>query len=142
MALLARDDRQMVLLYHPDIELGKQCFATALAANIKVLSINLKKDNISDTEWVEVSKLLNKSLTELINQQHPIFKNIYADAKPSLNQHDAIKILNKHPETLVYPIAIRGNQALQATKTADITKLFSSDSKGFEKKAIKTNNNR
>ena len=41
---------------------------------------------------------------------------------------NSLKVLNKNPETLVYPIAIRGDKAVMAHTFSDILKLIKPDS--------------
>ena len=134
MSILAKSERQLLVLFHSDSELGKQCRAQAEASDAKALTIDLKETKITGTEWAEIAEMLGKNVLDLIQQDHPTFKNKYGDTKVSLEDHDAMKVLENHPETLVYPIAIRGEKALQASKTADISKLFKPDTGEIEKK--------
>ncbi|MGO2358287.1 arsenate reductase family protein [Mesonia sp.] len=133
MSVLAKSERQLLIIFHPDSELGKQCRAQAEAMDAKVLAINLKETKITGTEWAEIAKMLGKSVFDLIQQDHPAFKELYGDDKVSLEDHDAMKVLENNPETLVFPIAIRGEKALQANKTADLSKLFKLDAGEVDK---------
>lgn len=133
MGVLAKSERQLLVIFHSDSELGKQCKATAQASNADTLTIDLKKTKITGTEWAEIAKMLGKDVFDLIQQDHPDFKEKYGTEKVSLDEHDAIRVLENNPQVLYFPIAIRGEKALQASKTADITKLFNPDTGEIEK---------
>lgn len=127
MGVLARSDREIILFYDSLSELGKKCRAQAESAGVHVKIIDLLNEKVTGTEWAKIAELLGKDVQELINQDHPIFKELYGDDKVELNENGAITILEKHPETLVFPIAIRGNRAIQAKGSSSIAKLIDPD---------------
>jgi hypothetical protein len=71
--------------------------------------------------------MLNVTVDKLIDQDHPIFKEIYGDEKVDLDETDAMKVLAKHPETLVFPIGIRGNRAVRVKLLSDLNELLDAD---------------
>lgn len=127
MGALARSDREIILFYDSQSELGKKCRAQAESSGLSVKIVDLLNEKVTGTEWLEIAELLGKNVQDLIDQEHPIFKELYGDEKVEVDENGAIAILEKHPETLVFPIAIRGNRAIQAKGSTSISKLMDPD---------------
>lgn len=126
MGVIAENERQINFYYYPDHKLSKESLAYAESAKADILKINLKKTKLTGTEWKELAEKLDKSVEDLIEKEHPVFREKFGkDAK--LSEEDAIKILQNQPEVLVYPIAIRGDKAVQARIYSDILKLHKPD---------------
>ncbi|GAA0871697.1 hypothetical protein GCM10009117_08430 [Gangjinia marincola] len=129
MGIIAKDDNQITLIYNPETSLGKQVRAYAASSKAVLQVVDLSNQTLADSEWAEISSLLGKPLRDIISQDHPIFREAYGNKEIQLtDDHDAIKLLNKHPEIVVYPILIRGDQTIQAKTYADVLKLIESDS--------------
>ncbi|MCM5663309.1 arsenate reductase family protein [Galbibacter mesophilus] len=127
MSILATNDRQITFIFNPSTKLGRECQAYVASSDAKILAIDLTKTKIADTEWVEIAERLGRTVPELIPTDHPAFTNTYGE-NVKLDDDDALKVLNKNPETLVYPIAIRGEKAVMAHSFSDILKLIKPDS--------------
>jgi len=127
MSILAKNHRQLTVYYDSKSELGKKVRAHAESSKLKVLPVDLLQSNLTGTEWAEVAELLGVTVDQLIDQDHPIFKEIYGEKHVELDENDAIKVLEKNPETLVFPIGIRGNRAIQVKQSNDLKSLFDSD---------------
>jgi arsenate reductase-like glutaredoxin family protein len=127
MSVLAKNQRQLTVYYDSKSELGKKVRAHAESSKLKVLPVDLLQSNLTGTEWAEVAELLGVTVDQLIDQDHPIFKEIYGEKHVELDENDAIKVLEKNPETLVFPIGIRGNRAIQVKQSNDLKSLFDSD---------------
>ncbi|GGZ49726.1 hypothetical protein [Mesonia mobilis] len=127
MSVLAKNQRQLTVYYDSKSELGKKVRAHAESSKLKVLPVDLLQSNLTGTEWAEVAELLGVTVDQLIDQDHPIFKEIYGEKHVELDENDAIKVLEKNPETLVFPIGIRGNRAIQVKQSNDLKSLFDTD---------------
>lgn len=127
MTVLAKNDRQLIVYYDSKSDLGRKVRAHAESSNLKVLPIDLLESNLTGTEWAEIAEMLGVTVDQLIDQDHPIFKEMYGDDQVELDENDAMKILAKHPETLVFPIGIRGERAVQVKQSNDLKALFDTD---------------
>lgn len=123
-------NRQITLYYDSTSKLGKQAYADAQATKAAVLPLDVTSEKVSGTTWIRLAKKLDLDVGELINQDHPVFKNLYGNEKVDLSVEDILKVLEKHPETLVYPIAVRGDKAILVKQSTDMRKLKYPDSKG------------
>lgn len=127
MTVLAKNHRQLTVYYDSKSELGKKVRAHAESANLQVLTIDLLENNLTGTEWTEIAEMLGVTVDQLIDQDHPIFKELYGNDKVDLDENSAIKILEKNPETLVFPIGVRGNKAKQVKHSNGLKDLFDTD---------------
>ena len=127
MSVLAKNHRQLTVYYDSKSELGKKIRVRAEASDLKVLPIDLLQTNLTGTEWAEVAEMLGVTVDKLIDQDHPIFKELYGKDHVDLDENDSIKILEKNPETLVFPIGVRGERAVQVKQLSDLNPLFDSD---------------
>lgn len=128
MSAIPENDRQITIYYDSKSSLGRKCYAAAESSGARVKSIDLTTTKVTGTDWVELADMLNVKVLDLIDQGHPIFIDLYGEDKVDLDTNDAIKILEKHPETLVFPIVIRGNRAIQAKNSGELHKLVDPDS--------------
>lgn len=127
MSILAKDQRQLTVFYDSKSELGKKIRVRAEASDLKVLPIDLLQTNLTGTEWAEVAEMLGVTVDQLIDQDHPIFKELYGKDHVDLDENDSIKVLEKNPETLVFPIGVRGQRAVQVKQLSDLNPLFDAD---------------
>lgn len=130
MTVTAKNDRELTLYYDSQSELGKKCRVVAESSGAQVLTVDLSRTKLTGTEWAELAGMLEVGIIDLIDQEHPIFKELYGDEKVDVDENDALKILENNPETLVFPIAIRGNRAIQAKNASAVSKLADPDSSG------------
>ncbi|NBC58771.1 MAG: hypothetical protein GVY05_10880 [Bacteroidetes bacterium] len=124
--MISKDSKQINLYYHPDYQLSKKCLAIAKANKAVILPIDISKTGISQTDWSEMANMLNLSVVDLIDLNHDIIISKFGKS-PNIDEFDALKIIENHPEVVDKPIAIRGNQIVRASHANDILKLQSSD---------------
>ncbi len=126
MVSIATDKRELVLLYNSNIKNHKEIHAYAKSADSKLKAIDVSKDHVTGTIYTEIADLLNMQVKDLIPTDHATFVQKHGE-NVTLDNDGAIKILQNEPDMLIYPIAMRGNQALIARIYGDITKLFKTD---------------
>lgn len=124
--MISKDDKQINLYYHPDYVLSRKCLAIAKANKAKILPIDISKTNISQTDWSEMANLLDVSVVDLIDLKHDSIVSKFGKS-PNIDEFDALKIIENHPEVVTKPIAIRGEQIVRASHAYDILELQSPD---------------
>lgn len=126
MISIATDDKEIVLIYNSDIKNHREIFAYAQSASGKLNALDITQERITGTLWSEIANLLGKEVKDLLHTDHSTFVQKHGK-HVSLNNDGAIKLLQHEPELLVYPLAIKGDQVIEAHLYGDITKLFGSD---------------
>ena len=131
MGVISTNNNEIKLYYHSDNSLGKQTLAYVQGTNKKVLAIDISQTKVTGTQWKELATHLGMTIDQLINKKHPDFSQHY-DENADLDEEDWIKILNKMPIVLTYPILIIGNKYVQLKEPADFVKYIEPDSKGID----------
>ncbi|MBZ9650491.1 arsenate reductase family protein [Psychroflexus montanilacus] len=128
MGVIAKSDNELKLYYHPDNRIAKQSIAVAEATKAEKVLINLAEVKLTETQWGEISRLLDKQPSELINTDHPYIQKTLSE-QPVLDENQALKILVHDPQVLRHPIAMRGKKVIEVEGINDIMKLQEMDSK-------------
>ncbi|MEW4924660.1 hypothetical protein [Algibacter sp. 2305UL17-15] len=131
MSILARDKRQLTYIYSSASQLGKQVLGYIHAIDKKVDVIDISKDKLGDTIWVELSENLGIPLDEIItipdNQKDDF------GTTDDFDTEDWIKIINNNPELLQKPIAVNKERVMLISHRSEILKFFGVDSAGLKK---------
>ena len=132
MSVLAEDQNQLTFIYNSETSLGKKAFATLQSSEHKIKSIDISKDSIADTIWVEVCKKLNKSIGEFCIEVDN-GRNLADKDTSSFSDDDWIKMLNKQPEIVQKPVLIGKYESIIISNANDVLKSFNVDSAGLGK---------
>lgn len=124
MGVIDTDDKKVTLYYHSGTSLGKQTLGYVVASKRKLLSVDISKTKVTGTQWAELADKLHMEVSDLIDREHPDFVKIYGSEPLDLDQHDWLKILEKNPEVLTYPIVVNGNEYLQIKNPSDFVKYL------------------
>ncbi|MFS4446473.1 arsenate reductase family protein [Maribacter sp. 2307UL18-2] len=133
MGVIAKDDRKITIYYHSGTSIGEQTHAYVNASEKKLLAVDISQTNVTGTQWAELAEGLNKNISDLINQDHPDFEKIFGDDTVKMEEHDWLKILEKEPQLLEFPIVIDGNDYLQLISASEFKKYIEPDSAGIKK---------
>ncbi len=125
MGIISKDNRQIKLYYNSETSLGKQVRAYIEASEKKIQTIDISKTKLTGLQWLEIADMLNIHIAELINQKHPDFIQIYGDKKINLEQEDWLKLIEKHPIIISYPIIINGKEFIQIKSPSEFAKYLS-----------------
>jgi arsenate reductase len=119
--MLNTSDKEITLFYDASSRDGTQTLAYAKGKGIAVNDIDIRGDKVTGTELLTLARKLKTDLKELINTEHPDFKDNY-NGFPE-DEEDVIKMIKSHPEIMNVPIAIRGDKAIIINTPTDILKL-------------------
>jgi arsenate reductase-like glutaredoxin family protein len=128
MGVIAKDPKLTTLYYHPENKNVNAYLAVMESLRSETNTIDLSQTKLTGTQWAELASYLNKKPDELIYKEHPYFIEKFNKATAELEDHDALRILQTHPEILLNPIALRNKKAVVAEHPNDITRLQNSDS--------------
>lgn len=131
MGVISTDQKEIKLYYHSENSLGKKIHAYAQSTEKKVLAIDISQTKVTGTQWIELARKLGMSVGQLVDKQHPNFSQNY-DPDSNMEEEDWLKILDKMPIVLTYPIAIIGNNYVQLKGRADLVKYIEPDSEQLD----------
>lgn len=133
MGTISKDKNQVKLYYNSNDSIGKQTLGYAKASEKEFLGIDISKDKVTGTQWAELAEGLGIKISDLINKTHPDFKSVYGKEELVMEDHNWLKILDKQPNTLAFPIAVVG-QTFHAIKSpSEFEALMDPDSAGLKK---------
>ncbi|MGY8914690.1 MAG: arsenate reductase family protein [Flavobacteriales bacterium] len=122
MGTIAKDDQQLTIYFNSESTIGKQTHAYITASSKEIHAIDISKEKITGTQWAELADKLSVDLSDLIDTEHPKFKETYGEQDVALEEHDWIKILQGQPTVITWPIVVNGNQFIQIKNPSDVVK--------------------
>ena len=128
MGVIAKDKNLTTLYYHPDNKNVNPYLAIMKTLKTKIRSIDLSQAKLTSLQWSELATFLSVDADNLIHKEHPYIKQTFGNPSVKLADHDALRILQTHPEVLLNPIVLSGTKAIIAEHPNDITRLQDSDS--------------
>lgn len=133
MGVIAMDKKQITLYYSSENSIGKQLNAYVQSSEKEHLTIDISKTNITGTQWAELADGLNKNISDLVNTDHPDFKDVYGEDTVDLDDDGWLKILDKNPSFLKNAIVIKGKDFVELTSASDFKQYMDPDSAGIKK---------
>lgn len=130
MISLATDPKQIVLFYNSTQKNHREIFAYAESAGKDLLAIDVSKDKVAGTTWTEIADVMNLRVRDLIHTDHATFENKYGK-NSNIDCDGAIKVLQKDPEMLIFPIAIEGKKAREIKLYNEIIEFYDVDTAGI-----------
>ncbi|WP_289039103.1 hypothetical protein [uncultured Zobellia sp.] len=133
MGVISKDKKKITLYYNSENSIGKQTYAYVESADEDILAIDISKTNVTGTQWAEIAHNMNVPVGSLVNQDHPEFKKKYGNEKVDLDEHDWLRILEKSPSTLAFPVVIKGERFIPIHNPSDFVKFMDDDSAALDK---------
>lgn len=127
---MATNNRQATLIYYPGGPINDDLTAYAESSDKKMRIVDLSKENLTGTQWSEVADGLGKRVQDLVNQDHPDFKEQYTTENPELDEHDWITILTNTPKVLTRPVLINGDKFQEIERVSQFSQLLDNDGEG------------
>lgn len=127
------DKKQVTLYYSSKNSLGKQINAYVESSDLKNLTIDVSKTNVTGTQWAEMAEGLQKPIAKIVDTDHADFKTAYGDGEVNLDNDDWLKVLDKSPHLLKYPIVIKGKDFIELKSASDFKQYMEPDSAGLDK---------
>ncbi len=111
----------LILLTIPGSTTSKQVKAYARTISSNVNELDISRVRLTTTLWKEILNMLDKHPSDIINMNHPIYRQKMKDINPTM--HGYLNILLNTPEVLKGPIAVWNKKAVLCKKPTDILKL-------------------
>ena len=128
MESIAKNKNQITLYFSSENSLGKQLHAYVESSEKKVLPIDISKTKVTGTQWAEIAEGLGVEISGLIDQDHPDFKNEYGDSDIDLDENGWLRLLEKSPHLLKFPVAIDGKNYIALKTGASFKERLDPDS--------------
>jgi arsenate reductase len=121
MGEIATSERMITLFYNSNSSRAKQTLAYAKAEGLPVEEIDLLKTPLTGTQIAELAERLGLQVKDLVNQEHPSYKKHFEHH--DFSSEDWIKMMQKNPEVIKQPIALRGHITILVETPSDIIRI-------------------
>lgn len=129
MGVIARDEKQLTLIYSSNTRVGTHTLSYLTGINEKYLAIDLAKTKVSDTQWADIAAALGVKIGDLVDKRQ---LEIDAETTENFGSNDWLKIIQNNDSVISRPIAIMGKRTKQIDNPPEIMEFFDVDSAGLE----------
>ncbi len=129
MGVIARDERQLTLIYSSNTRVGRHTLSYLTGLDEKYLAIDLAKTKVSDTQWAEIAETLGVKIGDLVDKRE---LDLNEESTAEFDSNDWLKIIQKNDFVISRPIAIKGKRTKQIDNPPEIMEFFEVDSAGLE----------
>ena len=114
--------REIVLLYNPDSSSDRKTVAHAKSVSRHIKTFAFEKAQLTSTQWQTIFNSLDlNDEKEVFNKAHPYYQSQMRGK--SFDMEGMINIIQKNPDIMRSPIALRQNKAIVCSTPTDIYKL-------------------
>jgi arsenate reductase len=119
---------ELLLLYNPQSNVGKQTKALALDICSHINEIDSVREKLSPTYWKEIVTMLGVMPDDLLDHSHSDYRNKVAGNSYTMNGW--LDVLAHFPHLVKAPIAIYHGKATLCQTPTDIMRLGGGESTG------------
>lgn len=127
MGVFSTDKRKITCIYNSNNATDTQTLAYLKASKKDVLPIDLTKQTLTGTQWVELAEKLSVSLKTLVNDT-----KVDIDIT-NFDDNDCITILRENPEVLNGAIVFTTSQAMQIQNASKAQEFIDKDTGALPK---------
>jgi len=127
MGVIATDSNKITFYYNSNSNVDKQSLAYVQDSLKKILTIDVSKTKISDTQWVEIATKLNLTLADLVNKNHPDFTKNY-NSDTVLSEDDWIKVIQNNPDVIANAILVIEDKFYKIETPSQVRQLLGTNS--------------
>lgn len=133
MGVISTDKKEIKFYYSSKSSIGKQALGYIESSEKDVLAIDVAKTNITGTQWAELAGRLGLAIKNLLDRDHPDFVNEYGKDPNLKDGEDWLKVLDKMPHLLRFPILVNGNSYKQIKTPSEAKQFLKAGSSNIEK---------
>lgn len=115
----ATTDKAITLIYHSEDQTAKEILAYSQMESLPLHEINISNTTLNSVHWIEIAGILGVNIKDLINIEHPNFKQKFPDNYDFSNE-DWLILLENNPEILRAPIVMKGKTAVMMNNSQDM----------------------
>jgi len=114
--------REILIYYDPESSPHRKTVAYAQSVVSHVKAYSFEKNPSTSSSWQMIIKSMGRHPKELMNKAHPYYQAHIRGRE--FSRESWINILQKNPQLLRAPIAVRGDRVILCESPTDIYKLM------------------
>jgi arsenate reductase (glutaredoxin) len=119
------NDREILLYYKPEIKKDKNTYVLASQISNHINTVNVLKEDLSETQLREILLLLKVPVEKLIEKESEVYKKEYNEK--DLDEDSWILAMSKNPDLIKTPIAFMGKRGYIIETPSNVLKLDPKD---------------
>ena len=127
MGVIATDSNKITFYFNSNSNVDKQSLAYVQDSLKKILTIDITKTKVSDTQWAEIATKLNLTLADLVNKNHPDFTKNY-NSDTVLSEDDWIKVIQNNPDVIANAILVIEDKFYKIETPSQVRQLLGTNS--------------
>lgn len=113
---------EIIIYYNPEHQNAKKVLAYARDIAPHIHEVEYTRSHLSHTIWRQLLDMLGSPDPKtLLNKAHPFYQQNIRGRE--FNREDILNIINRNPEIIRSPIAVRGKVAVFCDQASDVLKL-------------------
>ena len=108
----ANTDKEITLIYNSTEHVGQQILAYAQVEKLPIRVVDLTRDKLTKTQWVEFASRMGISIRDLINTNDSEFSENFGPTD-QFSEDDWLTFLINNPDKLIKPIVMKGDKIVR-----------------------------
>ncbi len=121
MSEIATSNRQITFIYNSDSVRAKKTLALLQTKELPVREIDVLTTKMTGEQIAEIAGNLHLDIQELVNEDHPYFKEHFGTAE--FSDMDLLTMIEHNPQILKQPIVILGDKTILVDTPTDVLQL-------------------
>ncbi|MBK6731151.1 MAG: glutaredoxin [Bacteroidetes bacterium] len=115
-------NNEIIIYYNPEHQNAKKVLAYARDITPHIHEVEYTRSPVSNTIWRQLLAMLgDPDPKTLLNKAHPYYQQNLRGKE--FNREDILNIINRNPEIIRSPIAVRGKVAVLCEQASDVLRL-------------------
>jgi arsenate reductase (glutaredoxin) len=121
MSEIATAIRQITFIYNSESVRAKKALALAQTKELPIWEIDVMKTKLTGAQLASIANDLDLPISELVNREHPYFKEQFGDAE--FSDMEWLTMIEHNPQILKQPIVMLGDKTILVDTPTDVLQL-------------------
>ncbi len=121
MSEIATSNRQITIIYNSESVRAKKALALVQTKKLPIREIDLMKTKLTGAQLAGIANDLHLPISELVNREHPYFKQQFGHAE--FSDMEWLTMIEHNPQILKQPIVIFGDKIILVETPTDVLQL-------------------
>ncbi|MBK8566829.1 MAG: hypothetical protein IPN76_26735 [Saprospiraceae bacterium] len=121
MSEIATSKRQITFIYNSDSVRAKKALALIQTKELPIREIDVLNTKLTGEQIAEIAGNLHLPIQEMVNEEHPFFKEHFGSAE--FSDMDLLTMIEHNPQILKQPIAMLGDKTILVDTPTDVLQL-------------------
>ena len=121
MSEIATSNRQITFIYNSESVRARKALALVQTKELPIREIDVLTTKLTGEQIAEIAGSLKLSVQDMVNEEHPYFKEHFGNAE--FSDMDLLTMIEHNPQILKQPIAMLGDKTILVDTPTDVLQL-------------------